>query len=147
LTYAADRFKPRAMIDLATLTGAIVTALGHHNAGLFDNDAALAARVAAAGAATGEPVWRMPIGDSHRADLDSDIADLRQCLTGRLLPDACHAAAFLRAFAGTVPWVHLDIAGMEPAAATDDAVSVGPTGFGARLLDRLMEQSFEAAEP
>ncbi len=143
LAYAAERFQPRAMIDLATLTGSIVTALGHHNAGMFDNDPALAAHVAAAGAAVQETVWRMPIGAQHREDLTSDIADLRQCCTGRLLPDACHAAAFLREFAGAVRWVHLDIAGMEAIAEADETAARGPTGFGVRLLDRLVAQRFE----
>jgi leucyl aminopeptidase len=146
LAYAADRFKPRAMIDLATLTGSIVTALGHHNAGMFDNDPALAAHVAAAGAAVQESVWRMPIGARHREDLTSDIADLRQCCTGRLLPDACHAAAFLRDFAGETPWVHLDIAGMEAIAEAEETAAQGPTGFGVRLLDRLVARCFEAPD-
>jgi leucyl aminopeptidase len=146
LAYAAERFKPRAMIDLATLTGSIVTALGHHHAGLFDNDPALAAHLAAAGASVGERVWRMPIGEQHRADLTSDIADLRQCLTGRLLPDACHAAAFLREFAGEIPWAHLDIAGVEAEPEATETAARGPTGFGVRLLDRLVAQRFEAPE-
>jgi leucyl aminopeptidase len=146
LACAAERFRPRAMIDLATLTGSIVTALGHHHAGLFDNDAALAAHIAGAGASVGEPVWRMPIGEQHRADLTSDIADLRQCLTGRLLPDACHAAAFLREFAGDIPWAHLDIAGVEAEAEATETVARGPTGFGVRLLDRLVAQRFEDPE-
>ena len=143
LGWAIRHLKPAAMVDLATLTGSIVTALGGQMAGLFDNDGAFAAHVAAAGAAVGEPAWRMPIGASHRADLDSDIADLRQCVPGRGQPDACHAAAFLREFVGDTPWVHLDIAGMEARAEADDRHAFGPTGFGVRLLDRLVAQRFE----
>ncbi len=101
--HAIDAFRPRAVIDLATLTGSIITALGHHRAGIFGTDAALMAVAAAAGEAVGEPLWPMPIGARHREDLASDIADIRQCApsgSGRLLPDACHAAAFLREFVG-----------------------------------------------
>ncbi len=145
LAWTARQHKPRAMVDLATLTGSIVTALGHHHAGLFDNDAGLAAKVTAAGLAAGEPVWRMPIGESHRRDLDSTIADLRHCLSGRLLPDACHAAAFLREFAGGVPWAHLDIAGVANRADAEPLHAVGPSGFGVRLLDRLVATCFETA--
>jgi len=143
LAWAVRRYRPRAVIDLATLTGSIVTALGHHRAGLFDSDPALAEAVAAAGEAVGEPVWRMPIGPGHRADLDSDIADLRHCLPGRMQPDACHAAAFLREFVDDTPWAHLDIAGMEQQAEASDLHAVGPTGFGVRLLDRLVAMRFE----
>ena len=144
LAWTARQHRPRAMIDLATLTGSIVTALGHHMAGLFDNDVGLAAKVAAAGAAVGEPVWRMPIGEGHRRDLDSAIADIRHCLSERMQPDACHGAAFLREFVGEVPWVHLDIAGVADRAAADPMHAVGPTGFGVRLLDRLVASCFES---
>ncbi|HUZ63490.1 MAG TPA: leucyl aminopeptidase family protein [Acetobacteraceae bacterium] len=144
LAFAAARFRPRAMIDLATLTGSIVTALGHERAGLFGNDDALARQVEDAGAAVGEPVWRMPIGAAHRADLDSDIADLRHCVPGRMQPDACHAAAFLREFVSDIPWAHLDIAGMEAREEADDRHAAGPTGFGVRLLDRLVAARFES---
>jgi leucyl aminopeptidase len=145
LAWTARQHKPRAMIDLATLTGSIVTALGHHHAGLFDNDAGLAAKLADAGRDSGETVWRMPIGEGHRRDLDSTIADLRHCLPGRMQPDACHGAAFLREFADCVPWAHLDIAGVANRAAADEVHALGPTGFGVRLLDRLVAISFETA--
>ncbi|RAI56942.1 leucyl aminopeptidase family protein [Roseicella frigidaeris] len=141
--HVARRFRPAAMLDLATLTGAIVTALGAHRAGLFGTDAALMAQAAAAGEAVGEPLWAMPIGARHREDLASDIADLRQCASGRLQPDACHAAAFLREFAGDCPWAHLDIAGVEVRAGADALGPKGPSGFGARLLDSLVAHYFE----
>jgi leucyl aminopeptidase len=130
---------PRAIVDLATLTGSIVVALGHVTAGLFANDDAWAACVAAAGEAVGERLWRMPIDASHREALTSDIADIRQCVPGRGQPDACQAAAFLREFAGQTPWVHLDIAGVECRDAADERYAKGATGFGVRLLDALME--------
>ncbi len=145
LAYARQHLRPAALVDLATLTGAIVTALGGEQAGLFDNDPALATQVAAAGAAVDEPVWRMPIGGRHREDLRSAIADLRHCVPGRGQPDACHAAAFLREFVGDTPWAHLDIAGMELHDEADDHSPAGATGFGVRLLDRLVAQSFDTA--
>jgi leucyl aminopeptidase len=150
LAYTAARFKPRAMIDLATLTGSIITALGHHRAGVFGNDEALSAALMAAGEVVDEPLWPMPIDDEHREVLKSDIADLRQCAPagsgawgGRFLSDACHAAAFLREFAGSGAWAHLDIAGVE---AREEAAPLGPkgaTGFGVRLLDHLVAMRFE----
>jgi leucyl aminopeptidase len=139
LAYALS-FKPRAIVDLATLTGSIVAALGHVTAGLFANDDAWASDVAAAGAAVGEPVWRMPIAEGHRRLLDSDIADLRQCVPGRGQPDACQAAAFLREFVGDTPWAHLDIAGVECREAADERYAKGATGFGVRLLDSLLDR-------
>jgi leucyl aminopeptidase len=143
LAWTARHLHPAAVVDLATLTGSIVTALGGVMAGLFDNDPSFAAHVAAAGASVGEPVWRMPIGATHLADLDSAIADQRQCVPGRGQPDACHAAAFLSRFAGAGPWAHLDIAGMEARAVACDRHGAGPTGFGVRLLDRLVATCFE----
>jgi leucyl aminopeptidase len=145
LAWTARQHKPRAMIDLATLTGSIVTALGHHHAGLFDNNAALAAQVAKAGMEVGEPAWRMPIGETHRTDLDSAIADIRHCLSDRMQPDACHAAAFLRDFVAETPWAHLDIAGVANRASADPLHALGPSGFGVRLLDRLVATHFETA--
>jgi len=143
LAWSCRQLRPAALVDLATLTGSIITALGHQMAGLFDNDPAFATEVVAAGAAVGEPAWRMPIGASHREDLTSDIADIRQCVMGRLQPDASQAAAFLGEFAGPTPWVHLDIAGMETRAEATDRYAAGPSGYGVRLLDRLVAQRFE----
>ncbi|MXP65516.1 leucyl aminopeptidase family protein [Roseomonas sp. M0104] len=146
LTYAVRAFRPEAVVDLATLTGAVVTALGHHRAGLFGNDAPLAAALCAAGEAVGERLWPLPIGAAHRRDLESGIADLRQCASGRLQPDACHAAAFLSAFLGGSPpaWAHLDIAGMaEEPADRPPGAAPAPGGFGVRLLDALVASRFE----
>ncbi len=150
LHHAISAFRPRAVLDAATLTGSVVTALGHHRAGVFGTDPALMAAAAAAGEAVGEPLWPMPIGARHREDLASDIADIRQCAPagsgawgGRFIPDACHAAAFLRDFVGDVPWAHLDIAGVESAEGAHALGPAGPTGFGARLLDRLVAMRFE----
>jgi leucyl aminopeptidase len=139
----AVRQTPAAIIDLATLTGSVITALGHEMAGLFSNDDSLAASVAAAGAAAGERVWRLPIADGHRKALDSAIADLRHCSPERGQPDASQAAAFLRHFVGDTPWVHLDIAGVESRAEVSPEFAAGATGFGVRLLDRLVADRFE----
>lgn len=138
LAWTKDRVRPAVAIDLATLTGSIVTALGCEMAGLFTADDGLAAEVIAAGASVGEAVWRMPLAEGYRSVLESDIADVRQCSEGTRQPDACHAAVFLQGFAGAMPWVHLDIAGVEAHDESDDRVAVGPTGWGARLLDRLV---------
>ncbi|MCS6890735.1 MAG: M17 family metallopeptidase [Rhodovarius sp.] len=150
--YARTRFAPRAIVDVATLTGSIVIALGRHHAGLFCNHAGLRAALLDAAARVGEALWPMPIGQSHREDLASEIADIKQCAPagsgawgGRLLPDACHAAAFLESFAGDLPWAHLDIAGVDLAPPEEEAgeephplAAPGmPTGFGARLLAAL----------
>jgi leucyl aminopeptidase len=144
---AAVREKPQAIIDLATLTGSVITALGHHMAGLFTNNDALAAAAAAAGAAVGEPLWQLPISEANRRALDSDIADLRQCSPERGQPDASLAAAFLREFVGDIPWAHLDIAGVENVAEAEDKRAAGATGFGVRLLDRLVRDRFEGDAP
>jgi leucyl aminopeptidase len=142
LAYAVQE-KPQAVIDLATLTGSIVVALGHEMAGCFDNDPALAAAAASAGAAVGERLWRMPIGETHRRALDSDIADLKHCVDERGQPDACQAAAFLREFVGETPWLHIDIAGVDLREEAGPVHAKGATGFGVRLLDRLVADRFD----
>ncbi len=144
LSFAA-RENPRAIIDLATLTGSMVTALGHVTAGFFSNDDGLADKLVNAGSLSGESVWRMPIDDSHRRALDSEIADLRHCVTERLAPDACQAAAFLREFVGATPWLHIDIAGVDSWDEADDLHPQGARGFGVRLLDRFIADHFDPA--
>ncbi len=135
--------KPAAIIDLATLTGSIVTALGHVRAGMFATCDALAQAAASAGEAVGEKLWRMPFTDSDLRALDSDIADIRHCVDARGQPDASQAAAFLRGFVGDTPWLHLDIAGVEQHEEESGRHAKGATGFGARLLDRLISERFE----
>ena len=143
LSWAAAQ-NPAAIIDVATLTGSIVTALGHHRAGAF-GDPALASAAQAAGAAVGEHLWPMPIEDAHLRALDSDVADIRHCVDERGQPDASQAAAFLRTFVGKMPWLHLDIAGVEQREAASERHPAGATGFGVRLLDRLVAGPFRAA--
>ncbi len=145
LWYAQHRFKPRFMVDLATLTGAIIIALGHEHAGLFSNDDTLAGQLAAAGTATGEKVWRMPLGEAYDKQIKSDIADMKN--VGGRPGGSITAAQFLQRFIdtkeGAMPWAHLDIAGT--AWATKDAAITpkGATAFGVRLLDRLVAEHYE----
>jgi leucyl aminopeptidase len=142
LWYAQDRFKPQFMVDLATLTGAIIVALGHEHAGLFSNNDELATRLAAAGAATKEPLWRMPMGEPYDKQLKSDIADLKH-VTGRP-GSSITAACFLQRFVNTTPWAHLDIAGTAWSTKDTATIPKGATAFGVRLLDRLVADHYEA---
>ena len=140
--YCQDRFKPRLMIDLATLTGAIIVALGHNNAGLFANDDELAARLIETGKAVGEEVWRMPLGDAYDRDIDSDAADVKNIGGGRAAGSVT-AAQFLQRFVDKVPWAHLDIAGMAWSSKDSPTVPKGATAFGVRLLDRFVARYYE----
>jgi leucyl aminopeptidase len=143
LSFAIARFRPRAVIDIATLTYSVLVALGREMAGLYANDATLAANLAAAGLAAGQPVWRLPFTEGQRDQLASDIADIRQCLNGRFVPDAGLAAAFLSRFVGETHWAHIDIGGTDLWDEADDRHAAGPTGFGVRLLDRLIALRYE----
>jgi leucyl aminopeptidase len=136
LAYAAARLRPAALVDIATLTGGIKVALGERTGGLFATSDDLAAALLAAGDAAGERLWRMPMADEYAGQLDSDIADANNS-AGH--PQASTAAMFLRPFAGSVPWAHLDIAGPARASADGGLVTEGATGFGARLLARWVE--------
>lgn len=138
LAYAKDRFQPRLMIDLATLTGAIVVSLGHVRAGLFSTDDTLATDLFESGEITGEAVWRMPMGKDYDRQLRSDIADMKN-ITGRP-GSAITAAQFLARFVGETPWAHLDIAGVAWRSDTVAQCPKGATGFGVRLLDALVHR-------
>ncbi len=139
--YTKDRFKPKAMIDLATLTGAIVISLGHEYAGLFASDDALAQSIAAAGQAVGEKVWRMPMGDAYDKEIKSDIADMKN--VGGREGGSITAAQFLKRFTADVPWAHVDIAGMAWSKKDSPTAAKGATAFGVRLLDRLVADHYE----
>lgn len=141
LFYTNDRFKPRLMVDLATLTGAIIIALGHEKAGLFSNDDQLAERLTAAGLAVGEPVWRLPLGEEYDKIIKSDIADMKN--VGNRGAGSITAAQFLQRFVGKTPWAHLDIAGVAWAKSDSGVVPKGAAGFGVRLLDRFIADSYE----
>ncbi len=141
LWHCQDKFKPRLMIDLATLTGAVIVALGHHRAGLFANDDELAARLIEAGKAVGEEVWRLPLADSYDREIDSDAADVKNI--GGRAGGSVVAAQFLQRFVNGVPWAHLDIAGMAWSSKDAPIVPKGATGFGVRLLDHFVAQHYE----
>ncbi len=141
LWYAQDRFKPRAMIDLATLTGAIIVALGHEHAGLYSNDDTLAGQLGEAGRLVGEKLWRMPLAEAYDKALRSDIADMKNI--GGRPGGSITAAQFLKRFVGEVPWAHLDIAGTAWASKDAPGVPKGATAFGVRLLDRLVATHYE----
>ncbi len=135
--YAQERFQPTGMVDLATLTGAIIIALGHENTGVFSNDDALCDRLLAAARAEGEGAWRMPMGDAYDAKLKSRIADMMN--VGGRDGGAITAAQFLKRFVkeGT-PWVHLDIAGTALLQKDSTLAPKGATGWGVMTLDRLV---------
>ncbi|HVI18716.1 MAG TPA: leucyl aminopeptidase, partial [Gaiellales bacterium] len=144
LHYTRERFKPRAIIDLATLTGAVIVALGHEQAGLFSNDEALASDLQAAAEATGELLWRLPLGKAYEKHIKSDIADLKN--VGRAREAGSTAGAvFLQQFIGDTPWAHLDIAATAWTSRDLPLAGKGATGYGVRLLDRLVAARFENA--
>jgi leucyl aminopeptidase len=147
LWYAQERFKPRLIVDLATLTGAIMVALGKEYAGLFANDNKLAAELTAAGEATGEKVWRMPLDKAYDKQIDSKNADMRNIGGGRHA-GAITAAQFLQRFIKDkdTPWAHLDVAGTAIDTPRTEINQSWGGGWGVRLLDRLVADSYERVE-
>ena len=141
LWYCAERFKPRFMINLATLTGAIIVTLGHERAGLFSNNDLLAKRIEDAGDLVGEPVWRLPLADDYDRLIKSDAADMKNI--GSRGAGSITAAQFLQRFVGKTPWAHLDIAGVAWSRKNRPVVPKGGSGFGVRLLDRLLSNHYE----
>jgi len=144
LTYAQQKFKPKFVIDLATLTGAIMVALGSENAGLFSNDDKLARRIHDAGQAVGEPVWRLPLGPGYDKMIRSKIADMKN-ITGSTFAGSIAAAQFLQRFVEKdQAWAHLDIAGMAWQDGEQKAlVPSWGVGWGVRLLDRVVADHYE----
>jgi len=142
LHYALDRFKPAAIVDLATLTGAIVVALGKHHAGLFANDDSLADRLIQCGCLTGERVWRMPLAAEYDELIDSTVADMKN--TSGRGAGAITAAQLLARFVGDTPWAHLDIAGVAMEGAKTETNRSWGAGWGVRLLDRLVADHYES---
>ncbi|MGO9697967.1 MAG: leucyl aminopeptidase, partial [Xanthobacteraceae bacterium] len=141
LHYVNKRFKPRFMINLATLTGAIIVALGQEYAGMFSNDDKLAERLTKAGEATGERVWRMPLGSEYDKMIDSKFADMKN--TGGRYGGSITAAQFLQRFVNKTPWVHLDIAGTALGSPQTDINKSWSSGWGVRVLNRLVEDYYE----
>jgi leucyl aminopeptidase len=141
LWYTQDRFNPRLIVDLATLTGAIVVALGTEYAGMMSNNDALADRLTKAGLATGDKVWRMPLHDSYDKQINTDAADVKNI--GNREAGSITAAQFLQRFVNKVPWAHLDIAGVTWSKKDAPTVPKGGTGYGVRLLDRFVADYYE----
>jgi leucyl aminopeptidase len=141
LWYVAKKFKPKFMVDLATLTGAIMVALGTEHAGLFSNNDELAERLATVGLETGEKVWRMPLGPEYDKQIDSQFADMKN--TGTRNGGSITAAQFLQRFVDDTPWAHLDIAGTAMGAPKTDLNQSWGSGYGVRLLDRLVAEYYE----
>jgi leucyl aminopeptidase len=142
LTWAQRQYKPEVIVDLATLTGAMIIALGHEYAGMFSNDDGLAGQLAAAGTASGDKLWRMPLGDPYDKLIESPIADMKN--VGPREGGSITAAVFLQRFIEEgVKWAHLDIAGMAWAEKASHLYDKGATGFGVALLDRFVADNHE----
>ena len=142
LWYCQDKYKPRAMVDLATLTGAIIVSLGSVHAGLFSNDDELSDRLTHAGKAVGEKLWRMPLDDAYDKQINSDIADMKN-VGGRDAGSITAAQFLLRYIKKGTPWAHLDIAGVTWSKEDEATVPKGGTAFGVRLLDQLVRNDYE----
>jgi leucyl aminopeptidase len=142
LHYTETRFKPKFIVDLATLTGAIIVALGHEYAGLYATDDDLAEKLKVAGEATGERVWRMPLGAEYDKLINSKFADVKN--VGGRAAGSITAAQFLKRFVKDTPWVHLDVAGTAMGSPQTEINRSWASGFGVRLLDRLVADAYEA---
>ena len=143
ITWVQRTHRPKTIIDLATLTGAIIISLGNEHAGCFANDDTLADQLLAAGKATGDHLWRFPLSDAYNKLIDSPIADMKN--VGPRGGGSITAAQFIQRFVDTgVKWAHLDIAGMVWADKPGATFDKGATGFGVRLLDRFVADNFEA---
>jgi leucyl aminopeptidase len=142
MTWAQRQYRPEVIVDLATLTGAMIISLGHEYAGLFSNDDGLAGQLTAAGVASGDRLWRMPLGDPYDKLIDSPIADMKN--VGPREGGSITAAVFLQRFVEAgVKWAHLDIAGMAWADKASHLYDKGATGYGVALLDRFISENFE----
>jgi leucyl aminopeptidase len=141
LWHVAKKFKPKFMVDLATLTGAIMVALGTEYAGMFSNNDELAERLSKVGLETGERVWRMPLGPEYDKQIDSQFADMKN--TGTRHGGSITAAQFLQRFVDGTPWAHLDIAGTAMGAPKTEINQSWGSGYGVRLLERLVAEYYE----
>ncbi len=143
MTWAQRQYRPDYLVDLATLTGAMIISLGHEYAGVFSNDDGLAERLTRAGLATGDKVWRMPLGEVYDKLMDSPIADMKN--SGPREAGSITAATFLQRFVEEgVKWAHLDVAGMVWSDKPGTLWDKGATGYGVALLDRLVADNFES---
>ena len=143
MTWVQRTHNPHTVVDLATLTGAMIIALGHEYGGLFSNDDALAGSLDAAGKSVGERLWRFPLGDAYNRQMDSPIADMKNA--GPREGGSIMAACFLQRFVEKdIKWAHLDIAGMVWANKATPLFDKGATAYGVRLIDQLVESSYES---
>jgi leucyl aminopeptidase len=142
MTWAQRKYKPEVMIDLATLTGAMVISLGHEYGGMFSNDDSLAGKLEAAGKATGDKLWRLPMNDTYNKIMDSQIADMKNSASreGGAITAACFLGRFVEE---GVKWAHLDIAGMAWSDKASHLYDKGATGYGVALLDRYLADNHE----
>ena len=138
LAYGIEKFQPDCVIDLATLTGAVIIALGHHHSGLMSNNDKLTEKLIETGKICGEPLWRLPLGDMYAKQIESKVADCKN--TGGKPAGSITAAEYLHQFVGKVPWAHLDIAGTAWNFTKKSYVPKGPSGFGVRTLIELLRQ-------
>jgi leucyl aminopeptidase len=142
MTWVQKEAKPKLMVDLATLTGAMVIALGHEYAGIFSNNDELADQLIKAGKDTGDKLWRQPLGEAYDRLIDSPIADMKNI--GPREGGSITAAQFLQRFVeNDTPWAHLDIAGMAWSDKDKTTLCKGATGYGVRLLDKFVEDVAE----
>ncbi|MFV0475785.1 MAG: leucyl aminopeptidase, partial [Pikeienuella sp.] len=142
LWYAQERFKPAGVIDLATLTGAIIIALGHEHAGVFSNDDEFCDAFLAAAKASGEGAWRLPLSPAYDKLLKSRLADMKN-VGGRPAGSITAAQFLLRFIKEGTPWIHLDIAGAASVKSDTELAPAGATGWGVRALDRLVADRYE----
>jgi len=140
--YLQERYRPRLIVDLATLTGAIIVALGHEQAGLFCNNDELAAKLLAAGEATGEKLWRMPLAKEYDKMIDSKVADIKNS-SGRNASSVTAAHFIGRFIKDDLPWAHLDIAGVALGSPQSEINKAWSSGYGVRLLDRFVAEGYE----
>jgi leucyl aminopeptidase len=136
LAYGIEQFSPCCVIDLATLTGAVIVALGHHYTGILGNDDELIERVIAAGKRSGEPLWRLPLGPDYSKQIESEVADIKN--SGGKSAGTITAAAYLAKFVKDLPWAHLDIAGTAWEFTEKSYIPKGPSGVGVRTLIELI---------
>jgi len=132
LAYGIEKFKPTCVVDLATLTGAVIVALGHHHTGVLSNNDYLVECLVKAGSACGEPLWRLPMGEEYLKQIESKVADMKN--TGGKSAGTITAAAYLQKFVGDTPWAHLDIAGTAWDFTKKSYIPEGPSGVGVRTL-------------
>lgn len=138
LAYGAKKYKPKMIVDLATLTGAVIIGLGHHRTGLLGNDDELAEKIISAGERCGEPLWRLPLAPEYRKQLNSKVADMKN--VDKRDAGTITAAAFLEEFVEKIPWAHLDIAGTAWDFTEKPYIPKGPSGVGVRTLIEFLRE-------